>query len=111
MGAVAVPNKQSYSGTSEAIEPYKRPNNATTKAQRKSVQGQPCVDCGGYSNKMYADHKKPLVVEYYETGSIDRNNMRSLEAVQPHCPTCSSKQGGKLSQYSKEQRRKSTHGN
>ncbi|MCD9574165.1 RHS repeat domain-containing protein [Flavobacterium soyae] len=31
---------------------YKRPNNATTPAQRASVQGKPCVHCGGTSTPM-----------------------------------------------------------
>ena len=91
--------------------PYKRPNNATTKAQRESVQGKPCVECGKLAEKMIADHKKPLVVEYYETGTIDKSKMRAIESVQPQCPTCSAKQGGRLSQYSKEQKRKLSNGN
>ncbi|HFC6752990.1 TPA: polymorphic toxin-type HINT domain-containing protein [Neisseria meningitidis] len=91
--------------------PYKRPNNATTKAQRESVQGKPCVEYGKLAEKMIADHKKPLVVEYYETGTIDKSKMRAIESVQPQCPTCSAKQGGRLSQYSKEQKRKLSNGN
>ncbi|HFC8523342.1 TPA: polymorphic toxin-type HINT domain-containing protein [Neisseria subflava] len=91
--------------------PYKRPNNATTKAQRESVQGKPCVECGKLAEKMIADHKNPLVVEYYETGTIDKSKMRAIESVQPQCPTCSAKQGGRLSQYSKEQKRKLSNGN
>ena len=80
---------------------YKRPNNATTSAQRASVQGKPCVDCGKVTAKQYADHKDPLVKEYYESGTIDLTKMRSLNAVQPQCPACSNIQGGELSQYSK----------
>ncbi|HFC3401876.1 TPA: polymorphic toxin MafB class 1, partial [Neisseria gonorrhoeae] len=94
-----------------ACPPYKRPNNATTKAQRESVQGKPCVECGKLAEKMIADHKKPLVVEYYETGTIDKSKMRAIESVQPQCPTCSAKQGGRLSRYSKEQKRKLSNGN
>ncbi len=85
---------------------YKRPNNATTKAQRESVQGKPCVDCGNTANKMVADHKKPLVEEHYETGTINKERMRAIESVQPQCPTCSAKQGARLSKYSREQKRK-----
>ncbi|MGJ1384481.1 hypothetical protein ACR79A_26325 [Sphingobacterium siyangense] len=81
---------------------YKRPNNATTPAQRKSVQGQPCVDCGGTSKPMVANHKKALVEEHYETGKIDKVKMRSVNAVNSHCQTCSNKQGGQLSSYSKK---------
>ena len=76
--------------------PYKRPNNATTPAQRQSVQGQPCVDCGTVAPTQVADHKTPLVVEYYTTGTIDKVKMKSIDAVQPQCPQCSA-----MSQYSK----------
>ena len=60
---------------------------------------------------MIADHKKPLVKEHYETGTIDRNKMRDVKAVQPQCPTCSSKQGAEMSKYSKEQKKKLNNGN
>jgi RHS repeat-associated protein len=82
-------------------KPYQRPNNATTKAQRDSVQGQPCATCGATGQKNYADHKEPLVMEYYRTGSINKTNMRSPDAVQPQCPSCSNQQGGWLSRFSK----------
>ena len=85
--------------------PYKRPNHATTPAQRASVQGKPCVDCGAVTGKQFADHKTPLVQEHYETGGIDKGRMRSVGAVQPHCPTCSAKQGAEMSRYSRRQRR------
>ena len=83
-------------------EPYKRPANATTPEQKLSVQNMRCVSCGDSATKMYADHKQPLVKEYYETGKIDLSRMRSKDAVQPQCSTCSNKQGGELSNYSKE---------
>lgn len=51
---------------------------------------------------MVADHKTPLVQEHYETGTINTENMRSLDAVQPQCTTCSAKQGAEMSKYSKE---------
>ena len=84
--------------------PYKRPSGATTKAQRESVQNHPCVDCGNIANRQVADHKTPLVKEYYETGTIDKARMRSLDAVQPQCPTCSARQGAEMSRYSKQQK-------
>ena len=87
-----------------ATKPYKRPSNATTPEQRASVQGKPCVDCGATTPRMNADHKQPLVKEHYETGSIDTTRMRQTDAVQPQCPTCSSKQGADLSRYSRQQR-------
>lgn len=86
-------------------ELYQRPNNATTPAQRASVQGEPCVTCGGTSEPMVADHKTPLVKEHYETGTINTDNMRSLDAVQPQCTTCSAQQGAEMSQYSKEMKK------
>lgn len=95
----------------KATTPYKRPNNATTKAQRKSVQDKPCVDCGKKGDKMVADHKEPLVKEHYETGTIDKKRMRDVDAVQPQCPTCSAKQGAEMSKYSKEQKAKLNNGN
>lgn len=81
---------------------YQRPKNATTKSQRKSVQGKKCVDCGNIKKPMVADHKKPLVKEYYEKGKIDIKRMKSIKAVQPQCKNCSNKQGGKLSGYGKK---------
>jgi len=83
-------------------KPYKRPSGATTRAQRESVQGKPCVDCGQTASTMHADHKNPLVKEYYETGTIDKQRMRDVDAVQPQCPTCSNRQGAELSRYSKK---------
>jgi len=47
---------------------YKRPSGATTKAQRQSVQGKPCVDCGAKTSRQFADHKDPLVKEYSGRG-------------------------------------------
>ena len=95
----------------KATVPYKRPNNATTKAQRESVQDKPCVDCGNKSKKMIADHKTPLVKEHYETGSANKTKMRELDAVQPQCPSCSAKQGAEMSKYSKKQKQKINNGN
>ncbi|MCF2500434.1 MULTISPECIES: RHS repeat domain-containing protein [Dyadobacter] len=88
------------------ITAYKRPSGSVTNAQRASVQGKPCVDCGTTGTKMVADHKRPLVKEHYETGTIDKKNMRSVDAVQPQCPTCSAKQGAEMSRYSREQKKK-----
>jgi hypothetical protein len=42
---------------------------------------------------MNADHKDPLVMEYYRNGEIDKTKMREKSAVQPQCPTCSNRQG------------------
>jgi RHS repeat-associated protein len=84
--------------------PYKRPSGATTKAQRGSVQGQPCVKCGANTPNQVAGHKKALVEEYYETGKIDIERMRSLDAVQPECPTCSAREGADMRRYSLQKR-------
>ena len=89
----------------KAAEAYSRPNNATTSAQRASVQGKPCISCGETKSKMVADHKTPLVKEHYQTGTIDKTKMKSIDAVQPQCPTCSARQGAEMSQYSKEQKK------
>jgi hypothetical protein len=89
----------------QARTPYKRPSGATTAEQRASVQGQPCVDCGKTTPRQVADHKTPLVKEHYETGQIDKQRMREVDAVQPQCPTCSAKQGADMSRYSKDQKK------
>lgn len=81
-------------------EPYRRPSGATTLEQRAAVQGQSCVDCGTAAPRMFADHKRPLVREYYETGKINETRMRAVRSVQPQCPTCSARQGAELSRYS-----------
>ena len=85
----------------QITQAYKRPSGATTRSQRQSVQGKPCVDCGYTAPTQVADHITPLVKEYYNTGTIDKTFMRSPDAVQPQCPTCSSKQGAELSQFSR----------
>lgn len=81
---------------------YKRPSGATTKAQREFVQGKPCVKCGNLTDQQVAGHKKALVQEYYETGGINKQRMRSLEAIQSECPTCSAREGAEMSRYSRQ---------
>jgi hypothetical protein len=81
--------------------PYQRPAGATTTAQRDAVQGQPCVVCGVTTPRQVADHTYALVREWYETGTIDLQRARSLEAVQAMCPSCSAAEGGFLSWYSR----------
>jgi len=81
---------------------YQRPSGATTKAQRESVQGKPCVDCGATTSRQVADHKEPLVKEYYRTGVIDKTRMRNTDSVQPQCPTCSARQGAGMSRFSRQ---------
>ncbi len=90
--------------TVKATTPYKRPSNATTPAQRASVQGRPCVKCGDTTPTQRAGHKKALVEEQYETGTINRDRMRSVDAVQPECPTCSNREGAEMSRYSRAMR-------
>jgi hypothetical protein len=107
MGATAL-SKTTTSETSEAVTittPYKRPSGSVTAEQRLSVQGKPCVDCGRSEAKMIADHKTPLVMEYYQTGTIDVNKMRGVEFVQSQCQTCSTKQGAEMSKYSKKMKK------
>jgi len=79
--------------------PYKRPNNATTQEQRDAVQGKPCATCGATGQKNNADHKDPLVEQHYR-GGIDKDKMRSPDAVQPQCQNCSNQQGGYLRTFS-----------
>jgi hypothetical protein len=86
--------------------PYSRPPHATTRKQRASAQGKACVNCGRVAPRMNANHIDPLVVQYYRTGAIDTASMRSVEAVNAHCPTCSARQGGLLSNYSKSMKQR-----
>jgi RHS repeat-associated protein len=72
-----------------------------TPEQRASVQGKPCVDCGAVTSNQVADHIEPLVVQHYRTGSVDVQQQRSIDAVQPHCPACSAAQGGQLGFFAK----------
>lgn len=97
--------KDATKGVPKITTPYKRPSGATTQAQRQSVQNKPCVDCGATATRQVADHKTPLVKEYYQTGTIDKIKMRKLEAVQPQCPTCSAKQGADMSRFSRQQKK------
>ena len=92
-------------GTPDVTKPYKRPSGATTRAQRESVQGKPCVDCGATTPRQVADHKEPLVKEHYRTGTIDKTRMRDVDSVQPQCPTCSARQGAEMSRFSRQMKK------
>jgi hypothetical protein len=82
--------------------PYVRPSGAgPNAAQKASVQGKPCVDCGAVTGNQVADHIDPLVVQYYRDGAVDVPTQSSVDAVQPHCPTCSAVQGGQLGAFGK----------
>lgn len=98
----AIPSSSLGRGNPAATVPYQRPSGATTAAQRESVQGKPCVKCGAETPRQVAGHKEALVKEHYETGTIDKDRMRSLDAVQPECPTCSAREGAEMSRYSRE---------
>lgn len=63
------------------------------------------MDCGRLTPKQIADHKEPLVVQHYKQGTVDAAQQRTQSAVQPHCPTFSSQQGGQLGQFGKEMKR------
>jgi RHS repeat-associated protein len=84
--------------------PYSRPSGSTTPAQRASVQGKPCIKCGAETPRQIAGHKKALVEEYYETGTIDKVRMRRTDAVQPECQTCSSREGAEMSRFSRKKK-------
>ncbi len=81
-------------------KPYSRPPNAT-RGLSTFVQGNRCSDCGTIAPKMYVNHVEPLVKEYYRTGTIDTDRMRSPDAVNAHCPTCSAREGGVMANFSK----------
>jgi hypothetical protein len=73
-----------------------------SREQKAQGPGHPS---GATGQKNNADHKEPLVKEHYRTGAIDKDKMRSPSAVQPQCPTCSNKQGGWLSNFSKQMKK------
>ena len=100
-----IPDKDTFSPKADIKKKYSRPF-GTTAAQRKSVQGKSCVVCGKIDKKMIADHKDPLINEYYRTGSNDKSKQTKVEAVQPHCSKCSSTQGAMASTFSKEMKKK-----
>ena len=78
----------------------------TKRFFRANSLGHPPVDCGQTTDKMVANHKTPLVKEYYQTGKIDTNQMRSVDSVNSQCSTCSAKQGAEMSKYSKTMKKK-----
>ena len=87
-------------------EKYSRPSSAGPTAEQKaSVQGKPCVDCGDVTPKQVADHIEPLVVQYYKDGEVNISDQRKIEAVQPHCPSCSNTQGGQLGAFGKKMKK------
>ncbi|WBS02106.1 DUF6531 domain-containing protein [Pseudoduganella sp. SL102] len=86
----------------KGISKYKRSSACGPSTQQTaSVQGKACVVCGATDPKMVADHIDPLVVEHYRTGTNDVAHQTSVAAVQPHCPSCSRRQGGMASAFSK----------
>jgi filamentous hemagglutinin len=86
--------------------PYSRPSGAgPNTAQRATVQGKPCVDCGVVTSNQVADHIDPLVVQYYRDGAVNVSGQSSVNAVQPHCPSCSASQGGQLGAFGKAMRK------
>ena len=62
------------------------------------------MECRAINETQVADHIYPLVREWYETGAINLERMRALDAVQPMCPACSASQGGQLSWWSRAMR-------
>jgi hypothetical protein len=105
MAATAARTETTATAEVRATSIYRRPSGATTPAQRASVQGRPCVHCGSVTERQVAGHRRALVREHYETGTIDRARMRALDAVQPECPACSTRDGAALSRYSQRMRK------
>lgn len=97
--------RKQQSLTPEISKPYQRPSGATTVAQRAHVQGRPCARCGVTTTRQVAGHRKALVEEYYETGTIDVQRMRSIDAIQPECPGCSAREGAAMSRYSRQMKK------
>jgi hypothetical protein len=94
---------ESFMPNAQIDKKYERPRNAgPTSEQKASVQNKPCVDCNVITDKQVADHIDPLVVEFYRDGVNDIEKQRQIDSVQPHCPTCSSSQGGQLGNFGKK---------
>ncbi|WP_455711368.1 polymorphic toxin-type HINT domain-containing protein [Streptomyces gardneri] len=91
----------SYFGTGTP-GPYERPPGTPTAEQRASVQGKPCVTCNAMDDVMVADHKVPLVVEWFNRFKINMTRARSVDAVQPQCRACSGAQGGRFSHLARK---------
>lgn len=86
-------------------DPYARPSAAgPNAAQKASVQGKPCVDCGAVTPNQVADHIDPLVVQHYREGAVNVQQQSQVSAVQPHCPACSASQGGQLGAFGRRMR-------
>ena len=105
LDAYGIPDKEKFEPNPNITKPYKRPV-GTTSSQRKSVQGMACVVCGCTKGVQIPDHKDALVVEYYRDGKNDLTLQNDVKAVQPHCRSCSSTQGGKASGFSKAMNKK-----
>ncbi|WP_290445344.1 RHS repeat-associated core domain-containing protein, partial [Pseudomonas sp. VA159-2] len=104
---LGIPDSSQFEPNPNVSQPYARTSKlGPTKAQTDSVANLPCVRCGTVQPKMVADHKDPLVVEYYRTGTNDATAQTSLSAVQPHCQICSRQQGGQASVFSKSMKKK-----
>jgi uncharacterized Zn-binding protein involved in type VI secretion len=88
-----------------------------TKDQKDHVNQKPppptCWECGKTSTqRMVADHQPPVVVKFYAGGCHEESKpqaqnthrawARSKAAVKPHCRSCSSSQGGKMSALSQK---------
>jgi RHS repeat-associated protein len=100
-GKLGVPGEE-FVPAQNVSGPYSRPSGAgPTAEQRASVQGKPCAECGALSKNQVADHKDPLVVQHYREGKVNVEQQRQVDAVQPHCQTCSARQGGMLSNFSR----------
>ncbi|MDQ1815672.1 RHS repeat-associated core domain-containing protein [Massilia sp. CCM 9210] len=96
-----IPDKNLFT-PKKGIAKYKRVRQCgPVAAQDAAVQGLPCVVCGTIAPRMVADHIDGLAVEHYRTGTNDIAHQTSIAAVQPHCPRCSSQQGGMASAFSK----------
>ncbi|MDK2127073.1 RHS repeat-associated core domain-containing protein, partial [Parachitinimonas caeni] len=107
LNTYGIPDGQQFDPKQNITKAYRR-NTACgpTTQQTNAVQGVPCVVCGQVASKMVADHKDALTVEYYRTGQNDVAHQSSVAAVQSHCPTCSRKQGGYASKFSRCMKRK-----
>jgi YD repeat-containing protein len=73
---------------------------------RKTVNGTSVDLFYDLESHEIAEMNSPLVKEYYQTDTIEKAHMRSVDAVNSHCATCSNLSGAELSRYSRRMKAK-----
>ena len=100
--------------TKPCTKPYKRKDNVDRKKYKKqkaAVRGKKCWQCGKRSGrkdpkKMTPDHQPPMNVAWYLGGCHNPAKFKEwankIKTVNPHCKSCSSNQGGRVSSLGRD---------